>query len=125
VLDEEHEPAYKQQQSPFYHARQLAEVRAAAEGAVLLLGSATPSLETFYRRETFQLLHLPERIGGTPLPEVELIDMRQQPRLAFSQPLLGRHSGDGRPRAAGHSVSEPSRICADAALPRVWACAEV
>jgi primosomal protein N' (replication factor Y) (superfamily II helicase) len=88
VLDEEHEPAYKQQQSPFYHARQLAEVRAAAEGAVLLLGSATPSLETFYRRETFQLLHLPERIGGTPLPEVELIDMRQQPRLAFSQPLL-------------------------------------
>ncbi len=88
VLDEEHEPAYKQQQSPFYHARQLAEVRACAEGAVLLLGSATPSLETFYRRDTFQLLHLPERIGGTPLPEVELIDMRQQPRLTFSQPLL-------------------------------------
>ena len=88
VLDEEHEPAYKQQQSPFYHARQLAEVRARAEGAVLLLGSATPSLETFYRRDTFQLLHLPERIGGTPLPKVELIDMRQQPRLTFSQPLL-------------------------------------
>jgi primosomal protein N' (replication factor Y) len=88
VLDEEHEPAYKHQQSPFYHARELAEVRARAEGAVLLLGSATPSLETFYRRDTFQLLHLPERIGGTPLPEVELIDMRQQPRLTFSQPLL-------------------------------------
>ncbi|MCS7065654.1 MAG: primosomal protein N' [Fimbriimonadales bacterium] len=90
VLDEEHEPAYKQGQTPYYHARRLAEVRAREEQAVLLLGSATPALETFYRAQQgeLQLLRLPERIGGTPLPEVELIDMRAQPRLALSPPLL-------------------------------------
>ncbi|MEN3001733.1 MAG: primosomal protein N', partial [Armatimonadota bacterium] len=90
VLDEEHEPAYKQGQTPYYHARQLAEVRAREERAVLVLGSATPALETFYRAQQgeLQLLRLPERIGGTPLPEVELIDMRTQPRLALSPLLL-------------------------------------
>jgi len=90
VLDEEHESAYKHGQPPFYHARTLAEARARQEGAVLLLGSATPALETFYRAQQGELqrLRLPERIGGTPLPEVELIDMRGQPRLAISPPLL-------------------------------------
>ncbi len=90
VLDEEHEPAYKQGQSPLYHARNLAEARAREERAVLILGSATPALETFYRaqRGELHLLCLPERVGGTPLPEVELIDMRAQPRLALSHPLL-------------------------------------
>ncbi|GBC93658.1 Primosomal protein N' [bacterium HR15] len=90
VLDEEHEPAYKQGQTPFYHARRLAELRAQQSNAVLLLGSATPALETFYRAQAgeLQLLHLPERIGGTPLPAVELIDMRTQSRLTISPPLL-------------------------------------
>jgi len=90
VLDEEHEPAYKQGQTPFYHARRLAEARAREQQAVLLLGSATPALETFYRAQQgeLQLLRLPERIGGTPLPEVELIDLRDQPRLTISTPLL-------------------------------------
>ncbi len=90
ILDEEHEPAYKQQQSPLYHARLLAEARAQTEQAVLLLGSATPACETFYRAQqgALQLLHLPERIGGTPLPEVSLIDLRGQPRTTISPALL-------------------------------------
>lgn len=82
VVDEEHEPTYKQEQNPKYHAREVAEARAAYHGAVVMLASATPSLESFYlaRQGSYTLLSMPQRIASRPLPPVEVIDMRQELR---------------------------------------------
>jgi primosomal protein N' (replication factor Y) len=95
VIDEEHERAYKQDVEPRYSALAVAHRRAAAEGAVLILGSATPSLESFFdARSTehpLELVELPARIDSRPLPPIELVDLREQPLDghggAFSEPL--------------------------------------
>jgi len=84
VVDEEHEPSYKQGSAPRYHARDAAAMRAQLEGARLILGSATPSLETLDlaaqgRVTTFAL---PDRVGSRPLPPVEIVDLRSAPRIA-------------------------------------------
>jgi primosomal protein N' (replication factor Y) len=78
VVDEEHETSYKQGEIPRYHAREVAIVRARAQGAVVVLGSATPSLESWAnaRQGKFHLLSLPERVGGGTLPHVNVVDMR-------------------------------------------------
>jgi len=83
VVDEEHEPSYKQATAPRYHARDVALVRARLEGARVLLGSATPSLETLHLAGTGQLarFELPERIGARPLPPVEVVDLRSAARV--------------------------------------------
>ena len=83
IVDEEHDPSYKQEEKLKYHARDLAVVRAKQVEATLLLGSATPSLESFYNAEKgkFHLLHLPERIEGRPLPRVEVVDMKGEEGL--------------------------------------------
>jgi primosomal protein N' (replication factor Y) len=83
VVDEEHEPSYKQATAPRYHARDVALVRARLEGARVLLGSATPSLETLHLAASGQLarFELPERIGARPLPPVEVIDLRSAARV--------------------------------------------
>ncbi len=82
VLDEEHEASYKNGESPRYHARDVAAVRAKIEGATLVLGSATPSLETMVLSEQkLRLVRLPERIGARPLPPVELVDLRVAPKV--------------------------------------------
>ncbi|MCS7305017.1 MAG: primosomal protein N' [Thermoguttaceae bacterium] len=93
VLDEEHEASFKQQQTPRYHAREVALWRAAAEGVPLILGSATPSLETWYQAQQghYLLVQLPRRIEDRPLPPVSTIDLRiensgKKP-LAISRPL--------------------------------------
>jgi len=80
VVDEEHDPSYKQEEKLKYHARDVAVVRAKQVEATLLLGSATPSLESFYNAEKgkFRLLNLPERIEGKPLPRVEVVDVRKE-----------------------------------------------
>src|SRR5207247_8870575 len=73
VLDEEHETSYKNGETPRYHAREVAAVRARIEGAGLVLGSATPSLGTMVQAEHhLRLLRLPERIGARPLPPAHL-----------------------------------------------------
>jgi len=79
VVDEEHDSSYKQSDAPRYHARDLAVVRAAAEGAVCVLGSATPSLESWAnaRAEKYDLIPLPKRVGDRPLPPVELVDLKR------------------------------------------------
>ena len=79
VVDEEHESSYKQGESPRYHAREVAIVRARAEGAIVVLGSATPSLESWVNARTgkYALLTLPERVGQATLPKVEVIDRRE------------------------------------------------
>lgn len=83
IVDEEHDPSYKQEEKLKYHARDLAVVRAKEAGATLILGSATPSLESFYNAEKgkFRLLSLPERIDQKPLPKVEVVDMRKEKGL--------------------------------------------
>jgi primosomal protein N' (replication factor Y) (superfamily II helicase) len=84
LVDEEHEPSYKQGTAPRYHARDVAWARAQLEGARLILGSATPSLETLHlaRAGKIRVFELPERIGARPLPPVEVIDLRSAPRAS-------------------------------------------
>jgi primosomal protein N' (replication factor Y) len=81
VVDEEHEPSYKQGSAPRYHARDAAAMRAQLEGARLILGSATPSLETL-TDERIVTIALPDRVGARPLPPVEVVDLRSAPRVA-------------------------------------------
>ncbi|MCX8072521.1 MAG: primosomal protein N' [Candidatus Binatia bacterium] len=78
IVDEEHDGAYKQEEGLRYHARDVAVMRARLANCTIVLGSATPSLESYYnaRRGRYRLLHLPERIDTRPLPTVELIDLR-------------------------------------------------
>lgn len=88
VIDEEHEASYKNGETPRYHARDVASVRARLEGARLILGSATPSLETMVRAETkLQLLRLPQRVGARPMPPVEVIDLRVAPKVPGTGPV--------------------------------------
>ena len=80
VVDEEHDGSYKQSETPRYHARDVAVVRARLAGALCVLGSATPSLESWRNAEIgkFRLLSLPERVGGRPMPPVEIVDLRKR-----------------------------------------------
>ena len=84
VVDEEHDGSYKQSDAPRYHARDLAVVRARAHGAVCVLGSATPSLESWHNAVSgkFKRLLLPERAGGGRLPHVRVIDLRAERKQA-------------------------------------------
>ncbi len=79
IVDEEHETSYKQEEVPRYHARDVAIMRGQMENAVVVLGSATPSLESFYncQRGKFTLLELPERVDDQKMPRVRVVDMRQ------------------------------------------------
>jgi primosomal protein N' (replication factor Y) len=95
VVDEEHDGSYKQEENPRYNGRDVAIVRAQASNACVVLGSATPSLESRYNaeREKYTLLELPGRIEERPMPSVELIDMRQEfletrQQATFSRKLL-------------------------------------
>ena len=80
VIDEEHEATYKQDNAPRFHTRRLAEERARLTGASLLLGSATPDVESYYRAQKgeYLLLSMPERIGGRSLAAVKLVDMSRE-----------------------------------------------
>lgn len=79
VVDEEHESTYRQQESPYYNGRDTAVVRAHKERAVVVLGSATPSLESFHnaRQEKYRYLQLPSRIANRAMARAEIIDMRE------------------------------------------------
>ncbi len=78
IVDEEHDGSYKQQETPRYSGRDVAVMRARMAGACVVLGSATPSLETRYnvQRGKYRILHLTERVERRPMPSVELVDMR-------------------------------------------------
>ena len=94
ILDEEQEHTYKSESTPRYHAREVALYRGAHEGALVLMGSATPSVETMYRAKNgiYRLLTLPHRYNGKDLPSVELVDMKQElyrgSAAAVSLPLM-------------------------------------
>src|SRR5688572_1655204 len=94
IVDEEHEYSYKQEESPRYNARDVAVVRASMENASVVLGSATPSMESFYnvRRRKYHLLELPARVDDKRMPIVRVVDMRKENRKykglqIFSQQL--------------------------------------
>ena len=80
VVDEEHETSFKQDSVPRYQARDVAVVRGRLEGAVVVLGSATPSLESYLNARTgkYEMAHLPGRVQGRPMPHVELVDMTKE-----------------------------------------------
>jgi primosomal protein N' (replication factor Y) len=92
IVDEEHDSSYKQDETPRYHGRDVAVVRAQFAGALALLGSATPSLESYWnaREGKYHLLKLEERIGGRKLAAVEVVDMRQEFRETHTQMPLSR-----------------------------------
>ena len=93
ILDEEQEHSYKSENSPRYSAKEVAIWRGVKENAMVLLGSATPSVESMYRAKTgdYSLYTLKERYNGRPLPEVEIVDMREEVKLgndlSLSDPL--------------------------------------
>ncbi|HEX6306569.1 MAG TPA: primosomal protein N', partial [Longimicrobiales bacterium] len=89
IVDEEHEASYKQSEAPRYHAREVAVVRAAQAGAVCVLGSATPALESWTNAHggKFRLLQLPERVEGRPLPPVQIIDLRAERKAEAAAPV--------------------------------------
>src|SRR5436190_18042258 len=90
IVDEEHEHSYKQEEAPRYHARDVAVVRGQMEAAVVVLGSATPSMESFYNvhRGKYTLLGLPQRADDKKMPLVRVIDMRQEARKEKGTPIF-------------------------------------
>ena len=89
VIDEEHEHTYKSESDPKYHARDVAAYRCGKNKALMLLASATPSIESFYKAQggTYTLVPLRERYGGVKLPDAVIVDMREELRLGNTSPI--------------------------------------
>jgi primosomal protein N' (replication factor Y) (superfamily II helicase) len=92
IVDEEQDSSYKQEETPRYHARDVAVMRAKMAGAVVVLGSATPSLESYYnaKKNKYTLVELPDRVEQRPLPEVEIVDMRQEFQETGQEQVISR-----------------------------------
>ncbi len=104
IIDEEHETTFKQDSTPRYHARDVADRRAQVEQIPLVLGSATPSLEACYRAKHghYQLLKMPKRIDGLILPRVDLVDTLNDPLINKHRHLIGRTMEQGIKHALEH-----------------------
>jgi primosomal protein N' (replication factor Y) len=96
IVDEEHDGSYKQEETPRYHARDVAVVRAKMSNAVVLLGSATPSLESYFnaKQNKYALIELPDRVQQRPLPEVEIVDMRIEFQETGHEQVISRKLAD-------------------------------
>jgi primosomal protein N' (replication factor Y) (superfamily II helicase) len=92
IVDEEQDSSYKQEETPRYHARNVAVMRAKFSDAAAVLGSATPSLESYYnaKKHRYTLLEMPDRVEKRPLPEVELVDMRQEFQETGQEQVISR-----------------------------------
>ncbi|HET7205989.1 MAG TPA: primosomal protein N' [Terriglobales bacterium] len=92
IVDEEHDSSYKQEETPRYHARDVAVMRAKMSNAVVVLGSATPSLESYFnaKKHKYTLVELPDRVEQRPLPEVDIIDMRLEFQETGQEPVISR-----------------------------------
>jgi len=91
VVDEEQDPSYKEQQKPYYSARDMAVKRGEIEGCPVILVSATPSVESYYRAKVgeYRLLELKERVSSYPLPIIRVVDLKREERVSiFSKKLL-------------------------------------
>jgi primosomal protein N' (replication factor Y) len=96
IVDEEQDSSYKQEETPRYNARDVAVMRAKMAGAVVVLGSATPSLESYYnaKKNKYTLVELPDRVEQRPLPEVEIVDMRQEFQETGQEQVISRKLAD-------------------------------
>ncbi|HWV58549.1 MAG TPA: primosomal protein N', partial [Longimicrobiales bacterium] len=105
IVDEEHEASYKQSDSPRYHARDVAVVRARMAGALCVLGSATPALESWHNAMSgkFELLELPDRVAGRALPPVDIVDLRE---LAERRRGPERDPGGASPGASATATAD-------------------
>jgi primosomal protein N' (replication factor Y) len=92
IVDEEQDSSYKQEETPRYHARNVAVMRAKFSDATAVMGSATPSLESYYnaKKHRYALLEMPDRVEKRPLPEVELVDMRQEFQETGQEQVISR-----------------------------------
>jgi primosomal protein N' (replication factor Y) len=108
VIDEEHEATFKQESTPRYHARDVAVMRARLENIPILLGSATPSLESYYnaQRGQYTLLSLPQRVLDRPMPPVVLIDQRHQKPMKGRTPAIS----DDLERATREALKEGGQV---------------
>jgi len=97
IVDEEHDGSYKQEENPRYHARSVATVRAQRAGALVVLGSATPSLESYYhvRRGRYRCVAMKKRVQERPLPEVDIVDMRAELAAEGPDVVLSRTLREG------------------------------
>ena len=125
ILDEEQETSYQSENPPRYHARDVAQFRCAQNDALLLLGSATPTIETAYaaKNSRYQVFSLHKRFNDLPLPKVLIADMKDELRqgneTSIGHALRAELEKKYRTRRAEHSVSQPARQRADAAVRRV------
>ena len=126
IVDEEHEHTYKQEEAPRYHARDVAIMRGQMEGAVVVLGSATPSMESYYncKKGKYTLLELPERVDDQKMPHVRVVDMRQAAHKEkgiadFLAATQGSHHPAARTQGTDDFVSEPARLFDFAAMPEM------
>src|SRR5579872_2968948 len=92
IIDEEQDSSYKQEETPRYHARDVAVMRAKVSDAVVVLGSATPSLESYFnaKKHRYALVEMPDRVEKRPLPVVEVIDMRQEFQETGNEQVISR-----------------------------------
>ena len=92
IVDEEHDASYKQEETPRYNARDVAVMRAKMTNAAVVLGSATPSLESYFNatKNKYALVELPDRVEERPLPEVEIVDMRQEFQETGHEQVISR-----------------------------------
>ena len=131
VVDEEHENSYKQEETPRYHGRDVAVLRASMEKCAILLGSATPSLESFHNAQTgkYELLRLLARVDDKKMPFIRVIDLRQESKkhgAILSEKLITAVSecpaGEAR---ADHPLSQSPRLFDFAGVRKVRACLPV
>ena len=110
IIDEEHEPSYKSESSPRYHARETAIARAGIEHARVVLGSATPSLEAYSRAQSgeYGLVKLTARYGDRPMPQVSVVDLREELR-GGNRSVLSRSLQESRMTAITEAVFPPFR----------------
>ena len=92
IVDEEHDSSYKQEETPRYHARDIAVMRSKMSNAVVVLGSATPSLESYFnaKKNKYALIEIPDRVEKRPLPEVEIVDMRMEFQETGHEQVISR-----------------------------------
>ena len=92
IVDEEQDCSYKQEETPRYHARDVAVMRAKMASAVVVLGSATPSLESYYnaKKNKYALIELTDRVEHRPLPEIEIVDMRSEFQETGKEQMISR-----------------------------------
>ncbi len=132
IVDEEHDPAYKHEEGFRYNARDLAMMRGKLSPCPVLLGSATPSMETYCnaRQGRFRMLRLPERVGGGSLPQTQIVDLRRsfkagRKRQVISPPLEEAMSQTLEKGEQVLLFFEPERLCHFLALSGLRSCLQM